>query len=161
MTISQMRLLPILYAIAAICGVLRIVAASPIQGLLDMFRHASSSKALDERQLYNCTDPAADFSEFCWTQLGLSDYLTHPETGWLATTRKCSTSNDGSNSDGSNCCKQEQTWSTCFLHLAHGFAGAECDTINSGSCAYDPTLAVDPSIAPKVRYVVKNIYGKS
>lgn len=155
-----MRLPPTLYAVAATCGILSIVVASPIQGVLDMFRHPSSSKSLDERQLFNCTDPAADFSEYCWAQLGLSDYLLNPDTGWFATTRKCSTTNDGSKAYGSNCCKPDQTWSTCYLHLAHGFAGAECSTINSGSCTYDPTLAVDPSIAPKVRYVMRNIYGK-
>lgn len=155
-----MRRLSILYGITATCGLLSTVVASPIQGFLDMFGHGSSSSSLEERQLYNCTDPAADFSEYCWARLGVSDYLTNPVTGWLATTRKCSTTDDGTKSYGSNCCKPDQTWSMCYLHLAHGYAGADCSTINSGSCAYDPTLAVDPSIAAIARYVVRNIYGK-
>ena len=155
-----MRLLSTLYAIAAISGALSVVAATPIQGFLHMFRHTSSPQPLEERQVYNCTDPQADFAEQCWSQLGLSDYLMNPTTGWNVTTPMCSTADDGTDSDGSNCCKPDQPWTTCYLHLAHGFAGDDCSTINTGSCSYDHTLAVDPRIAPQVRYVMRNIYGK-
>lgn len=159
-----MRLARTLYATAVICGTLSDVAASPIRTFLDQLRHLSSpppAPPLEERDVVNCTDMSADFFDVCWTQLGLTDYLQDPETGWNVTTRICSETNDGSDSDGSHCCKPGQPWSTCFLHLAHGFAGDDCSTINTGSCSYDATLAVDPSIAPKVRYVMRNIYGKS
>ena len=103
---------------------------------------------------------SADFDESCWATLGLSDYLLDPVTGWNVTTRRCSLVEDDTDSDGSDCCKIGEPWSKCFLHLAHGVAGSDCSEINAQMCSWDPTLAVDPSIAPQVRYVMRNIYGE-
>ena len=162
MFVANMRLVPATYATAILCGVLSIVVASPIRNFLNHFRRISSPpifEDFDRRDSINCTDLGADFFEECWTLLGLTDYLQDPVTGWNVTTPVCSNTEDGTDQDGSNCCKEGVPWSTCYLHLAHGFAGDDCSTINTGSCSYDATMAVDPSIAPKVRYVMRNIYG--
>ncbi|KAL8785995.1 MAG: hypothetical protein Q9195_008406 [Heterodermia aff. obscurata] len=130
--------------------------ASPVRGLIDIL--IPKAVPLESRQVVNCTDIHADFDESCWATLGLSDYLLDPITGWNATTRICSTTDDGTDSDGSDCCKPDQPWSTCFLHLAHGVAGSDCSEINAQMCSWDPTLAVAAVIAPQVRYVMRNIY---
>ena len=132
--------------------------ASPVRGLVHRF--IPRAAPLEPRQVVNCTDIHADFDESCWATLGLSDYLLDPITGWNVTTRVCSTTDDGTDSDGSDCCKPDQPWSTCYLHLAHGVAGSDCSEINAQMCSWDPTLAVAPIIAPQVRYVMRNIYGK-
>ena len=144
-------------AILATCGAL-FSTASPVRGLIDLFRPKAAP--IEPRALVNCTDMSADFDESCWATLGLSDYLLDPVTGWNATTRRCSTVEDGTDSDGSDCCKTDQPWTTCYLHLAHGVAGSDCSEINAQMCTWDPTLAVDPRIAPQVRYVMRNIYGR-
>ena len=110
---------------------------------------------LQHRQTVNCTDLKADFDASCWMTLGLSDYLEYPETGWMYTTPKCS-----EGQSGANCCMPDVPWTTCYLHLAHGVSGADCSEINPQACSWDPTLDVDPSIAPQVRYVMRNIYSK-
>ena len=110
---------------------------------------------LQRRQTVNCTDLKADFDSSCWVTLGLSDYLIHPQTGWTFTTPSCT-----ENSSGANCCKPDEPWSTCYLHLAHGVAGDDCSEINPQSCTWDASLDVDPSIAAQVRYVMRNIYSK-
>ena len=150
----------ILGAVAAACGAL-FSTASPVKGIVKRFLPKLPKLApIEPRQVINCTDLAADFDESCWATLGLSDYLIDPITGCNVTTRRCSNLNDGTDSDGSNCCKDDQTWSTCFLHLAHGVAGSDCSEINAQMCSWDPSMQVAPIIAPKVRYVMRNIYGK-
>lgn len=144
-------------AIAAACGAF-VSTASPVRGLIDAFLPRTAP--VEPRATFNCTDLHADFDETCWAYLGLSDYLLDPVTGWNKTTRICSTVEDGTDSDGSDCCKPDQPWSTCYLHLAHGVAGSDCSEINAQMCSWDPTMAVAPSIAPQVRYVMRNIYGR-
>ncbi|KAG7005643.1 hypothetical protein G7Y79_00018g044500 [Physcia stellaris] len=122
---------------------LRSVLASPIP-----------ETTLQNRYTVDCTDLAADFDYTCWATLGLSDYLISPETGWMYTTPNCT-----EDSSGANCCKPDEPWSTCYLHLAHGVAGDDCSEINPQSCTYDATLDVDPKIAAQVRYVMRNIYS--
>ena len=106
---------------------------------------------LGTRATYNCTDLQADQSIRCWTELGLSDYVV----GWNQTTPTCrATGND----DGANCCVSDEPWTTCFLRLSYGTAGTDCSIIDPQACVLDslsPNL--DPSIAPKVAYVVWNI----
>ena len=104
----------------------------------------------------NCTNLQAKFDPSCWYTLDLSDYLVHPTTGWIYTTPKCL-----GDDDGTGCCMEGEAWSTCYLRLAHGFDGDDCSEINTQSCSYDATLAVDPRIAPEVHYIIKNIYGTS
>ena len=69
------------------------------------------------------------------------------------------TPNCTEDSSGANCCKPDEPWSTCYLHLAHGVSGDDCSEINPQSCTWDATLDVDPKIAAQVRYVMRNIYS--
>ena len=149
-----------LSAVITACGAF-FCSASPVQGLIDLLTPvAAAPKSLVEtRQLIDCRDMAAEFDESCWATLGLSDYLLDPVTGWNVTTRRCSMVDDGTDSDGSDCCKGDEAWSKCFLRLAHGVAGSDCSEINAQVCTWDSTLAVAPSIAPQVRYVMRNIYS--
>ena len=122
---------------------LQLAAASPI--------HTDSEITnLGTRNTYNCTDLAADLSTLCWDELNISDYLDE----WNRTTPTC----EASGGDGSDCCNSQEPWTSCFLHLAYGSAGYDCTKIDFQSCtlrALRPDL--DPSIAPKVGYVVRNI----
>lgn len=115
---------------------------------------------LAARQEINCSDlnPAAVFDASCWGGLDLSDWLNHPTTGWKARTPVCTSSEDGS-----NCCKPNEPWTTCFLRLAHNNPSYDCSQIDPQSCPGDATLStyLSPSIVPQTRYVVKNIYGMS
>lgn len=110
------------------------------------------------RQGIDCSDlnPAAVFDSSCWAALDLSEWLNNPKTGWHATTPVCTGSEDGS-----NCCKSNEAWTTCFLRLAHNNPSYDCSQINPQSCPDDATLSpyLSPSIVPQTRYVVKNIYG--
>lgn len=147
-------------AVISACGAL-FCSASPVKGLMDLLipKDILPKPPVEPRQLIDCKDMAAEFDESCWATLGLSDYLLDPVTGWAATTRTCSTVADGTDSDGSDCCKGDEPWSKCFLRLAHGVAGSDCSEINAQVCTWDSTLAVAPIIAPHVRYVMRNIYG--
>ena len=147
-------------AVIAACGT-SFCSASPVQGPIDLLTPIAAplKPPIEPRQLVDCRDMAAEFDESCWATLGLSDYLLDPLTGWNATTRTCSTLDDGTDSDGSDCCEGDEPWSKCFLRLAHGVAGSDCSEINAQLCTWDSTLAVAPSIAPQVRYVMRNIYG--
>ncbi len=109
---------------------------------------------LSARQRVDCFDTATTFSESCWQILDLRSYLNHPVTGWNKTVPICT----GWDLD-STCCIADEPWTTCYLRLAHGKSGADCSQINAQACSYDPSLNVDPSIAPYVAYTMKNIYG--
>ena len=124
--------------------------------LLSVIASPIPETILQRRQTVNCTDLNADFDSSCWATLGLSDYLIYPQTGWMFTTPSCS-----EDSSDTNCCKPDEPWSTCYLHLAHGVAGSDCSEINPQSCTWDPSLDVNPSIAAQVRYVMRNIYSRS
>ncbi|KAL8993090.1 MAG: hypothetical protein Q9169_006604 [Polycauliona sp. 2 TL-2023] len=117
---------------------------------------------LEKRQQVNCTDPLAFFFQECWSILNVNEYLTNPQTGWLATTRICQNSG-GRNVDnnGRNCCKKDEPWSTCYLRLAIPKSDYDCTATNVDRCdsAMLQGVNVDPSIEPWVRYTVKNIYA--
>ena len=121
------------------------------------------STTLEERDTYNCTDLQANFDSRCWDQLDLSGYLMNPTTGWNHTVRICSDVENAENNDGSDCCKQGEAWTTCYLRLAHGTPGQDCSQINSQFCSYQSTLAsnLDPNTRPEVQYIMKNIYCES
>ena len=135
------------------------VFSSPISALLDSIRPAPASLpeplALEERQVVNCTDPRADFFEECWGELNLTAWLQN----WNQTTRICGTIDNGTDNDGSDCCMADQAWTTCFLHLAHGVAGADCSEINAQPCSWNPDFMRTLSISPEAYYVMRNIYG--
>ena len=111
-----------------------------------------------KRDLYNCTDLGAAFDSHCWVDLNLTAWIFN----WNATTRVCGTEETADDNDGSNCCKPDEPWTTCFLRLAHGSPGQDCSQINPQTCTYSSTLDpyMDPSIKPEVQYVMKNIYCK-
>lgn len=113
---------------------------------------ASASPVLSQRQKPDCVNPRASFSSSCWTTLDIPQYLDN----WIKTTPNC----ERNGGDGSSCCTVDEAWSTCFLRLAHGVAGADCSEISAPTCSWDPTLAsnLPPAIKPQVRYVVRNIY---
>ncbi|CAD6577221.1 MAG: hypothetical protein ASARMPREDX12_008269 [Alectoria sarmentosa] len=118
--------------------------------------HAASPRApgLDLRQVVNCTDLEASFDSSCWNTLNLGEYLNDPEIGWNRTAAICT-----GDEDDSACCLPTEPWTTCYLRLAHGFPGTDCSEINAQDCSYDPSLAVDPRIAPYVAYTMKTIYA--
>ena len=134
----------ILRSISCLCSLftLPFVATSPIP-----------ETALETRHTINCTDLKADFDSSCWFTLELSDYLKYPGTGWIYTTPICT------EDQSKNCCEPDQPWSTCYLRLAHGYAGKDCSEMNPQACTWDSTLAVDPKIAAQVRYVTRSIYS--
>lgn len=118
------------------------VAASPV----DL---ASPLTTLEDRQIANCSDLYATPSASCWDQLKIPDYLT----GWKAKTPIC-TSTD----DGSNCCKPNEAWSTCFLRLATGTTGSDCTTIAVGSCSNSHVAtSLSPDIVVQANYVVSTV----
>ena len=105
----------------------------------------------------NCTDPGAVFDSSCWAQLGVSDFLNNPKTGWNVTTKTCSQSSG----DGSDCCVIGELWSTCFLRLALG-PGEDCSIISTNSCTDEGRLSstIPQAVAPQYRYVVWAITGE-
>ena len=117
---------------------------------------------LEQRETYNCTDLKAPFDSRCWRELGLSGFLMDPTTGWNHTVRMCSDVESAENNDGSDCCKQGEPWTTCFLRLAHGTPGQDCSQINSQFCSYQSDLdpSLDISVKPEIQYIMKNIYGE-
>ena len=110
--------------------------------------------SVDTRQVVNCTDLKASFDSSCWETLNLEGYLNDPETGWNRTAAICA-----GDEDDAACCLPTEPWTTCYLRLAHGFPGTDCSEINAQDCSYNPSLAVDPRIAPYVAYTMKTIYG--
>ena len=103
-----------------------------------------------QHQSVNCSDLSEPFDESCWETLDLPGYLHN----WNQTVAIC-TKNETA------CCMPTEPWSTCFLRLAYGRPGSDCSEINTQFCSYDSTLknGLDPDTAPRVQYVVKNIYG--
>ena len=104
----------------------------------------------------NCTDAEAIFDSSCWDTLHVPEYILN----WNRTTPICAADKDGTDQDGSTCCEPDEPWSTCFLRLAHGIAGADCSSVIAQTCSWDPTLSPDlpSSVVPQVRYVMRNIY---
>lgn len=110
----------------------------------------SVSRGLQLRQTVDCSDRHALYDYSCWNTLDIAKYLNDPITGWLKSTPACS-----NNDDGSNCCKRDEAWSTCFLRLAQGYAGSDCSTIQNDACSFSPPLnpTLSPDIFNQVRYV--------
>ena len=132
-----------LYILISLVIILRFIDSSPLPEL-----------HLETRQVVNCTDLQASFDSSCWQTLNLEGYLNDPETGWNRTAAICT-----GDEDDAACCLPTEPWTTCYLRLAHGFPGTDCSEINPQDCSYNPSLAVDPSIAPYVAYTTKTIYG--
>ena len=61
----------------------------------------------------------------------------------------------------SKSCTPDDTWSSCYLRLAHRKAGQSCTSTETKACDLDMELDanLDPSIKAQVRYVIKSIYG--
>ena len=126
---------------------LHLTAASPL------FPDPSVTN-LDTRATYNCTDLSAEPSTVCWDELDIAGYLA----GWNKTTPICQETGDLEEHDGSSCCIPSEPWTTCFLRLSYGTAGADCSVIDSQTCTlYGLSPSLGQSIAPKVGYVVRNI----
>lgn len=111
---------------------------------------------LGERQVADCSDLTATFDATCWDQLNIADYMGNPSTGWKATTPACAKGDSGQ-----SCCQSSEPWSTCFLRLATGIS-LDCTSLSNGesSCPLAGTNlspGLDPSIAPKANYVIRNI----
>lgn len=133
----------ILYPILSLAIILPLIDSSPLP-----------KSDLDIRQVVTCTDLKASFDSSCWKALNLGGYLNDPETGWNRTAAICS-----GDEDDAACCLPTEPWTTCYLRLAHGFPGTDCSEINAQDCSYNPSLAVDASIAPYVAYTMKTIYA--
>ncbi|KAL8823424.1 MAG: hypothetical protein Q9170_008359, partial [Blastenia crenularia] len=89
----------------------------------------------------------------CWDTLRIKDYLTN----WNKTTPAC----EVSRGDGSDCCTAEESWTTCYLRLAHKAAGYECDSTNSNFCSGSVlrvSNTLPPAIQAQAMYVVQAIY---
>lgn len=129
---------------------------NPLRLLMDK---AGFSSHEEKRDTYNCTDLGASFDARCWNDLNLTTYLFN----WNATTRVCDEVQSAADNDGSNCCKPDEPWTTCYLRLAHGSPGQDCSQINPQMCTYSSLMDpyMDPSIKPEVQYVMKNIYCES
>ena len=130
---------------------------------LALISSSAASPTLQIRQNINCTDLTADYEPECWDQLDIPDYLNNPKLGWNVTTPSCSTSSSSSN-DAKTCCLVDEAWSTCFIRLATGKAGIDCTMIDSQKECFLPNLpsispTLDPAIAAKARYVLRNIYS--
>lgn len=128
-----------LFTLAA-SACLHFTAASPVYAN----RH---TRDLKMRATSNCSSLSANTG--CWDELDIPNYLA----GWNRTTPTCQASDDGS-----NCCQSQEPWTTCFLRLAYGGTGSDCTTFNPQTCTVGPLSPnLDPSIAPMVGYVVRNI----
>ena len=98
---------------------------------------ASPVSNSDGRKVVNCTDPAAAFSTSCWSTLDLSDYLGRAGTGWIYSTPQCKNTRTGTGDDRSGCCISGELWSTCFVRLASGVSGADCNAISPHRCSWN------------------------
>ena len=131
-------MLPLIFVSAYFC----VAGASPISTDHDVGN-------LETRQVADCNNTRSDASTTCWDELDISNYIL----GWNLTTPTCAGSDDGG-----DCCQSQEPWSKCFLRLAYGQQGHDCTRIASQSCSLTQlSPSLDPSIAPKVRYVVQNI----
>ena len=136
-----------LLGIFAASAYLHLTSASPLYP-------DQSSSNLDTRATYNCTDLRAEPSTVCWDELDIAGYLA----GWNKTTPTCQATG-GAGNDGSGCCIANEPWTTCFLRLAYGTTNTDCTKLSSGqTCTLNPLSPdLDPSTAPKIGYVVRNI----
>lgn len=100
-----------------------------------------------------CTADGRIIDPSCWDALKIGDYLT----SWGKSTPNCA---DISGS-GSNCCSSRESWSTCFLRLASGTAGYQCDDMSPTFCTNAPQLSekIGPDIRPQVMYVIHAIFS--
>ena len=119
------------------------------------FELPSSSPQLNPRATAApiCSSDRRAADPSCWTTLKIADYLTT----WSKTTPSCSENNG----DGSDCCEAAEPFSTCFLRLASGAAGYQCDRLNSNFCSDAATTIsskLSPAIQAQARYVSLAIY---
>ncbi len=139
--------------IVAASVLLSFATAAPIQ---DSTRFGS----LEARQAPSCnigtqTGNTIVYASSCWDTLDIMSYLTN----WKATTPTCT---DAENSAGQtlSCCGASEPWSTCFLRLATRQLNAyDCTQTSLTTCSFPAKLdlALDPTIASQVNYVVLNI----
>lgn len=118
-------------------------AASPVDTDSRMAR-------FEARQATNCTGLTSVASTACWDELDISGYLAE----WNRTVPNCQMTGG----DGTGCCHPQEPWTTCFLRLAYGNPGSDCTTLNLEPCSLNQiNPGLDPSIASKAAYVVRNI----
>ena len=96
----------------------------------------------------NCTDTDGLFDSSCWDTLDILDSLMNRNK----TTLFCAADEYGTDQDSSTCYEPDEPWSTRFLRLAHGIAGANCPGVIAQTCSCDPTLSSDflSSVVPPV-----------
>ena len=130
------------------------VLASPVSPSTSS---SSELTQLSESVVVNCTDIDAPADPVCWDTLRISDYLT----SWQRSTPDCAVTGGS----GSDCCgytrEIPETWSSCYLRLAIGGAGYNCDTSTRAAfCNISPLRAnenLDPDIQARARYVITAI----
>lgn len=112
-----------------------------------------SPSSLRPRQAEDCRGLQSIPNSACWDTLNITQYLNDSTTGWAKTTPTCQPG-----AEDSNCCHQGEAWSTCFLRLAGGPAGADCTAVDQGLCQGTAVFAnLAPSIRAQVRYVLIGI----
>lgn len=105
---------------------------------------------LEIRQAANCTSLTSVANTACWDELDIPGYLAE----WNRTVPSCLMTGG----DGTGCCQPQEPWTTCFLRLAYGNPGSDCTTLNPQQCPLNQiSPGLDPSIASKAAYVVRNI----
>ena len=135
-----------LFSIFATTAFLHLTTASPLHAQ----SHTANLQSRDtSTSTDDCTNIFANSSTGCWDKLDIADYLA----SWNRTTPSYP-----ANDDDAACCSPSEPWTTCFLRLSYDDPGTDCTQLGPQFCSLRPlSPALDPSIAPKVRYVVNNI----
>lgn len=98
-----------------------------------------------------CDILTTGLSPSCWDALNMNAWFRE----WLASTSPNATSGAAVR------CRDQESWSVCFLRLSLGVTGRDCSTINTSgknSTCPMPKLG-DPPHSPQLFYGVWNIYG--
>lgn len=108
-----------------------------------------SSRAISSEQ---CQEVPSVIDPSCWITLKVAEHLTN----WKKTTPRCK-----ENGNGVGCCISTESFSTCYLRLALGVAGYECDTLNDNFCSSSilkPSGEQNPLLRAQQGYVIACIY---
>ena len=87
----------------------------------------------------NCLDPKSGYTEACWEQLKLTQFLMDRESGWRSKMKFCK--DIPGNNHGVNCCEDGLPWSRCFLKIATG-KPSDCTTVSLQVCPPTSTKIV-------------------